>query len=1343
MSVKIIAQLHPLKSNQIKVTSSSKPISEIIKDLNSGFPLSQARVCRNGEIIKDFSIIARNGDTLWIKFIPHGSNEDIGIGMKAGGWGLAALGVALGFILGWTGIGLTVGAALIGTGVSMALGGMVMLNIDIPPLEDREKPEANQSIRGSKNQARPLGRIPVLFGRHRIYPDLAANQYTKINGNQQYFYQLFCGGYKDCVIDIDSIKLGDIPIIDLSHTKDINKILAGTDPAIRLEIIQDGKTSEVYPYCVHEEILNAPLQHQIEDAEGNKISGEIIRYTPDNTDEINVDIFFHNGLGRYNDEGKVVGAEVTVEAWYKNENDPDLQSYWLTLGNFNSAGKNNIISGSELKTKRLQVTKDKLPRGKYAVKIVRVTPDAASSKIVDAVHVGSIRSTKTERPIRAERQKNLTIIAMRVMATARINGMLDSFNYIATSKLPVFSPNGTGPLYWLNTEETQNPASMLMYALRGLPAQQRVDDDDIDWMSIEKFYTWCEDHKYTCNAYMTEAVTIAELIRMIGNTARADILRIDSKIAVVQDIERESPVQLFTPKNTIGYSITMFNADIPDAIALRFIDEKAGFAHNESVVCNTPDGNKKKDPETGKEIEPETIQKVDLWGITDDEQVRRIGMYNYGCLKNRPFIHSIDVDIEYLLCNKGDWIQYAGDIALTGSVQGRIKGTIWADNVCIGIDTDEPVIMTEGQQHAVRIRLSKGNVILKDVAFITGQRREKAISYHPVGDEGNELYEPFVGELYAIDENDNVYYEPLNAIYFKEPITIAQADTLPKIGDIYAFGVRGYEVIDLIIINIQPGQNLTAALTCAEYSPEIFGVDDENFTLPDFINRITPVTSAIDHGNINPNNWRRFAVFHDDEEEPPRPAGDGQSSGWYNEQTFRSLWQSTKTAETIDSGEWGLPVRIRAQRGMDDVISIHLGLTPQNITLETDGSGNILAGVLQSTTVQALLLQWNAILSNVNYSLTGVPAGVSINQNGLVTFADNTVLGENNVITVNAEYQGTVYSSAFTIKKNVRSSPPTYLGTITVLPAAAPLNKIMITGPGQAREVFAIQGDYVLSLAAIGERKAGSVFQWTGIAWEYRDAVQYTDMYTRCFKDGLEVLATNTEWFGAVFAARIVAMDAFIEKLQTQLIELQKGGQIKSAVFSETKGFQIVGDTGEAIFNDIKIRGSGIFSGKLEAAGGTFTGDLSAAGGSFKGTLLANSIVMDGEHKAGDKYLITEDNFRIIDRRGDQFRLQKTLLISGKGACRIKYRLSGEMQIFYRNPSGTWNYFYRNHQSMTDGYIDDVQLYYNTNAIHLFGRLYDYGGGFTVEFDNTIFQAWCLEDPGIFKYMSFVTRAPD
>ena len=1187
MSVKIVAELNPFSTERVKLTVEAKPIAEILKQLNSGLPLSQARVCRNGEIITDFSKMARDGDMLAVKFVPCGTPQQTGAGMKAGGWGLMILGIAALFI---PVVGGFLGTALIGTGLSMALGGTVLMNINIPSLKDREKPENDPSIRGGKNQSRPGGRIPVLFGRHRIYPDLAANPHTQIIDGKQYLTQLFCGGYKDYIIDMDSFKLGETYLVDLSETKDINQILAGADPVIRLEILQNGEATSLYPHCVHEEALNAPLQKQIEDADGNMISGELTRTTPDNTDSINVDIFLHNGIGKYNANGDLVSASVEVKASYKSFGAPD--SAYTLLGYFNNGS--NVISGSELKTKRCQITKSGLARGKYIVKIERVTADSTDSKVIDQVYVGSIRSIKSERPIRPERQQNLTIIALRVLATSRLNGVLDSFNYVATAKMPVYSGNGSGALYWLNNAKTQNPASALLYALQGRAAQQCVDPDDIDWPSIEAFYTWCEDHDYSCNAYLSESVTIAELLRMIGSTARADILRIDSKISVVQDIERPSHMQLFTPKNSIGYSITMFNADVPDAVALRFIDEESGYAQNELQVYNTPDGN--------RVSEPDTVQRADLWGVTSSAQVRRIGMYNYGCMKNRPFVHTIEADIEYLICNKGDWIQYAGDVALTGSVQGRIKGVVWVDGVCVGIDTDEPVVMTEGKQHAVRIRKSDGSIILKDAIFYPGKLREKSITYYPSG--GEELYEPFIGEMYAVDE-DNEYYEPQNVIYFIEPLGGNEA---PKAGDIYAFGVRGYEALDLIITDIQPGQNFTAVLTCVEYSPEIFGVDDPDFVLPGFVNRITPVSGAVDSGVVNPDRWKLFAAYHDGEEEPERPSGDGQGGGWHYAQTFRSVWQSTKMAESVEGGEWGLPVRIRAERGNDDVTPIWMSLSPQSITLETDAAGNLLAGLLPLT-AQARLHKWNSVLTGVTFSLTGAPAGVSVNSSGVITVSANAVLNKANNITVRASYQGAVYTATLTITKNRSnySGTPDYLGTVTALSltsATATIIKGHIQGP-----VLALRGDYVLAVAAVGGQPFGSVFQWTGLAWEYRAPVDHTDLYLRCYKDGLDApeLANNVEWFGSIIAGLLVAQRGFIEALEVLKITLESPGFIQSDGFvpGADSGFKINWN-GDVEFNN------GTFKGHIEAKSGTFTGQINAESGVLGGVVIEQNSKFNG-----------------------------------------------------------------------------------------------------------------------------------
>jgi hypothetical protein len=123
------------------------------------------------------------------------------------------------------------------------------------------------------------------------------------------------------------------------------------------------------------------------------------------------------------------------------------------------------------------------------------------------------------------------------------------------------------------------------------------------------------------------------------------------------------------------------------------------------------------------------------------------------------------------------------------------------------------------------------------------------------------------------------------------------------------------EAIDLVITDIQPGENLTATLTCVEYSREIFGLDRDDFVLPDFVNKVSPVQGAVDHGTINPDSWRLFRTCHDGEDIPPLPSGDGQSDGWHLVQTEGSVWQSSKMARSLAGGDWGAPVKIKGEPG--------------------------------------------------------------------------------------------------------------------------------------------------------------------------------------------------------------------------------------------------------------------------------------------------------------------------------------------------------------------------------------------------------------------------------------------
>ena len=570
MSIKISALLNPFSSERKEFdVAPGQSIAEILKKIDTFHAVNTGwRVLVGDTVITDFSTVPADGERVYIKLVPEGNNQEMGNGMKAGGGILIALGIAASFI---PYVGGILGAALIGSGIGMLAGGIVMYNMQIPSLNEREKPEQDPSIRGSRNQMRPLGYIPFLFGKRRIYADLATSSYTWVDpaDGSQYLYQLFCAGQKDQLIDKDTIKIDETLLKEYSASGSIDQVLAGTDKLLQMKIAYGTDTPPLVKKCVHEIQLNSLLKNKTDEGQ----DGSVIRTTPAGTTEINADVFFYSGLGKYNDKGNVEGTSVTLGAWYKQADEDD--SAYKPLGFF-SAGSNTIY-GHELKTKRYAIHKTGLTADRWTVKISRLSGDSTDSKVVDAVYVGSIRAIKNEAPVGKEKCRRLTLIGLKIKASEKLNNIVEQLNFVSESKLPVYKGNGSGEAAW-EMRLTDNPASAALYVLRGDFSQQKLDKNEIDWQAFEKLYAWCASHGYGCNEYVAESMPVSSLLAAIASTCRADIFKSNGKMTVVQDIARDGFVQLFTPRNSHGYAETLVMADIPDSLALQFVDKDAGFA---------------------------------------------------------------------------------------------------------------------------------------------------------------------------------------------------------------------------------------------------------------------------------------------------------------------------------------------------------------------------------------------------------------------------------------------------------------------------------------------------------------------------------------------------------------------------------------------------------------------------------------------------------------------------------------------------------------------------------------------------------------------------------------------
>ncbi|WP_059369312.1 TipJ family phage tail tip protein [Treponema endosymbiont of Eucomonympha sp.] len=737
------------------------------------------------------------------------------------------------------------GAQLLGVGLlAYGVNGIIttIANGTAEKAREQEAGSKLSSVRGSKNRLNQSGYVPVLFGRHLATPDLAMPPFTEIVGDDMFLCQLFVAGYNDMDIERATFKLGETPLTEFSKTKNIDQIIAGTDPFVRLEILADGEASQICPACVHEAQVNTEVRNKAgkDDDAG---TGDIVGNAAPKAEKILADVFFQNGLVHYNDKGGKDNATVELLLQYKAEG----ASGWTDF-----PGWNKTITRNTPDMFRLTAAASGLdPAKQYLVRAARNTPDATSANTRDAVHLGSVRSIRSERPIRSDAAQRLMVLALRVKASKLASGVIDSFNFVAQAKMSDYFEGG-----W-STRLTRNPASALLYALTGQANPAPVDAADIDMTSIEEFHDFCREKGFRCDALLAGKERFADLLGMIATSGRAEIARRKGKFAVVVDKERSDTANLFSPRNTISYAQQIMKMDVPDEISCSFTDETTGWQLNARSAFNTADGL----PDgTAK-----TKQTSSLWGVTDPDTVFKFVRYMYACIKNRPLLHIIKLDLECLTCKKGDLIEYAGDAALTGTAYARVKKLILDEGGALGLISDTVFPMEEGESYGIRCRRQNGVLVT----------------------------------LRVKNEGKSERF-----LYFQD----AQSEYVLAEGDLVAFGVMGKITRQLLVREIAAEDGLRATLTCVDYSPEIYAVDDPSYVVPPFDNKITS-GGTVDSGIALAEEWQTWTTFSEQKDKPDAPEGAGNSGGWHRDRTPQSRWLSVKTASSVNRGTWSEPER--------------------------------------------------------------------------------------------------------------------------------------------------------------------------------------------------------------------------------------------------------------------------------------------------------------------------------------------------------------------------------------------------------------------------------------------------
>ena len=596
-------------------------------------------------------------------------------------------------------IGIVVGIATIAIGIVNLSN---LNNTKFPNLSNSQ-----MSLRGSTNSARKTERLPLLLGKHRVYPDVAALPFSSYKDNNQYLHQLFCFGYSDVSIDYSTFKIGETL---LSYYEDCT---------------YNAGLGAIYPSRVVENVYQLELKN-----DGTATS--IVRSTTSGCRQIEVGLMAPNGLYRYDGEDrKSLSVGVKIE-------------WRVPSGSWITAFEETITENTDKWRKMYSITPSGSSEGTYEVRITRTTSESGDLQVSDALYLDVIKSfvgldSTSSLPVTAD---SLQLVALKTKATDQLNGVIDSFNAVCTLNTRAWDGLGSGADHW-TTKATRNPASAILYLLTNSNANaEPVEDSLIDWASFEDFYAFCEEYGFNCDAWITTDYTVLQLCEFVAASNMAEMVIQCDKISIRVEKAQEDIVQLFTPRNAWDFEMIRSFESKPRNITVSFNDETKGYVQVEREISLDDNGKIVFDSEQ----EGDSLT-VDSFGVTSGLHAARLGAQKLKLLYSQTRTYSWKSDIEGIVCLPGDVVLLENDNFLLGLGEGRIKEILYSGEKISGIRLDARMKMVSGTSYGVRIRTSSS--VLDSIPVVTeeGENWELTFQTSLASDIGFD-----VGDLVAFGE---------------------------------------------------------------------------------------------------------------------------------------------------------------------------------------------------------------------------------------------------------------------------------------------------------------------------------------------------------------------------------------------------------------------------------------------------------------------------------------------------------------------------------------------------------------------------------------------------------------
>jgi hypothetical protein len=426
----------------------------------------------------------------------------------------------------------------------------------------------------------------------------------------------------------------------------------------------------------------------------------------------------------------------------------------------------------------------------YKVRVTRNQSISTFTSTIADEMTWSVLSTRFEVPPVVTTKRH-TFLEIKIRATNQLSGSIQNLSGVVESVLDVY--NGST---WVK-QVSRNPAWIFTDLLTSPINKRAIDKSRLHLPSLTAWADFCDEVpgspgvppyysqvRFQSNFIFDFASTLQAIIGKVTGSGQAALNIIDGKYGVLIDRLQTTPVQIFTPRNSWGFSSTRNYSRKPNAVKVSYIDPGANWDVTETTVYDN-----------GFNFSnAEDIDEISSFAVTNEEQAFRYGRYLLASNRLRQETISISVDFEHLVCTRGDYIQITQDVMKVGGSPARVK-SVSGNQITID-DGIETIIASYG----FVFRGSDGVIVTDTLTVVSS-------------------------DTFDLD-----------------------GSTFPEVGDLIVIGIVDEIVFDCIVKSITPNSDLTANLTLVEkadgiytsetdlvledYSPKISTTQDTEFVAP-------------------------------------------------------------------------------------------------------------------------------------------------------------------------------------------------------------------------------------------------------------------------------------------------------------------------------------------------------------------------------------------------------------------------------------------------------------------------------------------------------------------------------